>query len=84
MAEIKIERKQRSVLPWIIGLVLLVLVIWGLSRVMHQTRTIDEDRGAAAADTLRDTTPPRLRQYAQATGLDTVLETAGAATLVAA
>lgn len=70
MAEIKIERKQRSILPWIIGLVLLALVIWGVSKVMDRSRTGDENHGAAAVDTLRDNTPPRLRQYAQATGLD--------------
>jgi hypothetical protein len=84
MAEIKIERKQRSVLPWIIGLVLLVLVIWGLSRAMVHARTVDEDRGAAAADTLRDTTPPRLRQYAQVTDFDMVTEINGISTPLAA
>lgn len=68
MAEIKIERKQRSLLPWILGLVLLVLVIWGVSKVMARNRTGGDSRGAAAADTLRDNTPPRLRQYAQAAG----------------
>ncbi|HKI01887.1 MAG TPA: hypothetical protein VKK31_07910 [Thermoanaerobaculia bacterium] len=64
MAEIDIERKQRSILPWIIGLVLLVLVIWGLSKVTNPGKVSAPGRGAAASDTLQDKTPPRLRQYA--------------------
>jgi len=65
MAEIKIEPKRRSLLPWILGLVLLALVIFGLMAAA-------EDRNAAGtadhgtATTLRDDTPPRLRQYAWA------------------
>ena len=69
MAEIRIERKQRSILPLIIGLVLLVLVIWGLSKVSHRAETGKRGRGATAADAFRDETPPRLRQYALATGV---------------
>ena len=69
MAEIKIERKQRSLLPWIIGLTLLALVIWGVATMMDRDDTGTEGRGAAAADTLRDSTPPHLRQYALATGI---------------
>ena len=66
MAEIRIERKQRSLLPWLLGLVLLVLVIWGVSKMMDRRATPDRNPGAAAADQLRDDTPPQLRQYAQA------------------
>lgn len=68
MAEIKIERK-RSILPWIIGLVLLVLVVWGLSKAANPGETAAPGQGEAAADALRDKTPPRLRQYALAAGL---------------
>jgi len=64
MAEIRVERK-RNLLPWIIGLVLLVLVVLVVAKTRSHPRTMDEDRGAAAADALRDDTPPRLRQYAQ-------------------
>jgi uncharacterized membrane protein YhdT len=28
MAEIKVERKGRSIWPWIVGLVVLALVVW--------------------------------------------------------
>jgi Na+-transporting methylmalonyl-CoA/oxaloacetate decarboxylase gamma subunit len=70
VAEIRIERKQRSILPLIIGLVLLVLVIWGLSKVRSREEAGDRGRGAAATDALRDDTPPRLRQYARAAGAE--------------
>jgi Na+-transporting methylmalonyl-CoA/oxaloacetate decarboxylase gamma subunit len=66
MAEIKIERKQRnSLVPWLLALVLLVLVIWGVTKVMNRHPASPDLRpGAAAADTIQDDTPPRLRQYA--------------------
>jgi hypothetical protein len=68
VAEIKIERKQRSLLPWILGLALLLLVIWALTKTMSRSEAAPADRdGSAASDTLRDDTPPRLRQYAQMT-----------------
>ena len=68
MAEIKIERKQRSLLPWILGLVLLLLVIWALTKTMNRSEAAPADRdGSAASDTWRDNTPPRLRQYARMT-----------------
>lgn len=67
MAEIGIERKQRSLMPWLLGLVLLVLVIWGLTKMMDRRQAPDGNPGAAAVDTLRDDTPPQLRQYALAT-----------------
>jgi Na+-transporting methylmalonyl-CoA/oxaloacetate decarboxylase gamma subunit len=66
VAEIKIERKQRSSLvPWLLALVLLVLVIWGVTKVMSRHPAAPDLRpGAAAADAIQDNTPPRLRQYA--------------------
>ena len=65
VAEIKIERKQRGILPWITLLVLLVLVVWGLSKVANAAHESPVPRhGEAAADKVRDDTPPRLRQYA--------------------
>jgi len=70
VAEIRIERKQRSILPLIIGLVLLVLMIWGLSKVSHRAEPGNPDRGARTSDALRDETPPRLRQYALAAGVE--------------
>jgi Na+-transporting methylmalonyl-CoA/oxaloacetate decarboxylase gamma subunit len=66
VAEIRIERKQRSLLPWFLGLVLLVLVIWGVAKMMNRNETPGQGSGAAAADTRWDDTPPQLRQYALA------------------
>lgn len=73
MAEIKVERR-RGILPWILGLVVLVLMIWAVSRSVSDARRVDDDRGAAAADALRDDTPPRLRQYARATEVESARE----------
>lgn len=64
MAEIKIERKQRSIVPWILGLALLLLVIWALVKTMDRSEAAPVDQRPAAAETLRDNTPPHLRQYA--------------------
>ena len=73
VAEITIEHKQIEYKPierkllWTAGLVLLVLAIWGLSRMVNRGEIAAPGHGAAAADSLRDNTPPRLRQYAQKT-----------------
>ncbi len=66
MAEIKIEPKRRvNVLPWVVGLVLLVLVILAAATAAHRRATVPVHRtGAAAADTQWDNIPPKLRQYA--------------------
>ncbi len=66
MAEINIERKpQRNIVPWIVGLALLLLVIWALVRTMGRPNEAPPlDRGSAASEKLEDTTPPHLRQYA--------------------
>jgi Na+-transporting methylmalonyl-CoA/oxaloacetate decarboxylase gamma subunit len=71
VAEIKIERMQRSnLVPWLLALVLLVLVIWGVSRAMNRRPAAPDLRpGAAAADRIQDNTPPRLRQYAALSAL---------------
>lgn len=34
MADINVERKQRSIWPWIIGLLVLALLIWGASEML--------------------------------------------------
>jgi hypothetical protein len=38
MAEIRVERKQRSVWPWLLGLVLLVLLAMGLMAMLGDER----------------------------------------------
>ena len=65
MAEIKIERRRNSLLPWIVGLVLLALVILGAASAAHRRAAAHVHRpGAAAADTEWDNIPPKMRQYA--------------------
>ncbi|MES1244838.1 MAG: hypothetical protein ABUT39_24735 [Acidobacteriota bacterium] len=64
MAEIGVERKERrSLLPWIFGLVLLALVVWGLSDMGNRGRT-PADGGTASVDVPIPEQPPALRQYA--------------------
>ena len=69
MAEIRIERKQRSMMPWILGLILVGLAILALAFMRGyddgRERALDGD--AAAAESAWDT-PPHLRQYASVRG----------------
>ena len=65
MAEIKVERKEkRSMLPWILGLLLLALVLWGISEMMGGDDDAVEDTGASAVGVTIQQQPPALRQYA--------------------
>lgn len=66
ITEINIEHKpQRSIVPWILGLVLLLFVIWALVKTLdRRNEAAPPDRGSAASEKLRDNTPPHLRQYA--------------------
>ena len=55
MAEIKVEKKRsNNILPWILGLVLLALVVWGLSRMgdrdENRTDTTNTNQGAAVIE----------------------------------
>jgi hypothetical protein len=34
MAEIRVERKRTSLLPWILGILLLALIIWAVAESM--------------------------------------------------
>jgi hypothetical protein len=38
MAEIRVERKKTNIWPWIIGLILLALVVWGIVEAMDNDR----------------------------------------------
>jgi hypothetical protein len=62
VAEIRVERKERrSLLPWILGLVMLALIVWGL--MPGRNERID-DAGASAIGVAVPEQPPALRQYA--------------------
>lgn len=65
MAEIRVERKERrSMLPWILGLLLLALVLWGISEMMGRDDDTAGDPGASAVGVIIQQQPPALRQYA--------------------
>ena len=65
MAEISIERKQqRSILPWVLGLALVALLIWGLAEAFDRDDAAETEGGAAEVGTVKDQTEPRFRQYA--------------------
>jgi hypothetical protein len=65
VAEIRVERKERrSMLPWILGLLLLALVLWGISEMMGRDDDAAEDAGASAVGVTIQQQPPALRQYA--------------------
>lgn len=69
MAEIRIERKQRGVLPWFLGLALAALVVLGVTLALTgRTAGRAEDSSAREAGSLqepaKDETPRHLRQWA--------------------
>ena len=53
MADINVERKQRSIMPWILGLLVLALLIWLLASMFNRddeaTTTGDETTVEAPA-----------------------------------
>lgn len=64
MAEIRVERRQRSsLLPWILGLVLLGLLIWALASMLGNDDAREVEGDAAEAGTI-SLPEPRFRQVA--------------------
>lgn len=64
MAEIRVEKNERrNILPWILGLLLLVLVVWGITEMSDRNGAV-EDSGASAVGVTIQQQPPALRQYA--------------------
>jgi hypothetical protein len=64
VAEIRIERKQQSILPWILGLALLALLIWGLAQAFDRDPVGETEGGTSEVGTSHEQTQPRFRQYA--------------------
>jgi hypothetical protein len=61
VADINVERKQPSVWPWVIGLIVLALVIWALVEMFggnDGTAGMDVDADTTAVETPGATTPP--------------------------
>jgi putative exporter of polyketide antibiotics len=49
MAEIRVERKRTSLLPWILGILLLALIIWAVAESMDN----DVDDAGTAVSTIQ-------------------------------
>jgi hypothetical protein len=64
VAEINVERKQRGARLWIVGLVLLALVLWGVAQAAHHGPASARPKATATDASSWDNIPPRLRQYA--------------------
>jgi hypothetical protein len=54
MAEIRIERKRTSLLPWILGILLLALVIWAVAESMDNDAGDVSTRTSAIQMSLED------------------------------
>jgi hypothetical protein len=48
MAEIHVEKKRTNIWPWIIGLILAVLLVWGIAAMVNRNR----NNGAARTSAL--------------------------------
>jgi hypothetical protein len=76
VAEIRVERKERrSLLPWILGLVLLALVVWGLMEMGDRDRNTTDNGAASSVGVQIPEQPVALRQYALA-AVDVLAEAA--------
>lgn len=49
MAEIRVERKRTSLLPWILGILLLALVIWAVAESMDNDADDANDTNTATS-----------------------------------
>jgi hypothetical protein len=62
VAEIRVERKRRSIWPWILGLALLVvLALWGISAALAADRE-EAVEGSAEVGVMRQDEVPVIRQ----------------------
>lgn len=57
MAEIRVERKHNNVWVWVLGLILLALLAWGLAEALDRDR-LQVDGGTAEVRTLEAPRPP--------------------------
>lgn len=54
MAEIRVERKRTSLLPWILGILLLALVIWAVAESMDNDADDAPEAVSAIEQTIED------------------------------
>lgn len=54
MAEIRVERKRTSLLPWILGILLLALVVWAVAESMDNDADDAPDAVSAIELTLEE------------------------------
>jgi hypothetical protein len=59
-----LDIKQRSIVPWIIGLTLLALLLAWLALALHRPAEAGADDGTSAVENPQDRQPRSLRQYA--------------------
>ncbi|HEX2223474.1 MAG TPA: hypothetical protein VHN15_04625 [Thermoanaerobaculia bacterium] len=57
MAEIRVERKHNNLWVWVLGLILLALLVWGLAEALDRDR-LQVDGGTAEVRTLEAPQPP--------------------------
>lgn len=61
MAEIKVEpKKKNSILPWILGLALLALALWGISQMRDNDRDDANRQGNTGVSELTEAPMPFL------------------------
>lgn len=61
MAEIKVEpKKKNSILPWILGLALLALALWGISQMRDNDRDDASRQGNTGVSELNEAPAPFL------------------------
>lgn len=49
MAEIRVERKRTSLLPWILGILLLALILWAVAESMNNDADDANDANPAVS-----------------------------------
>ena len=64
MVQIEFVPKQRGARLWVAGLLLLVLVLWGVAQAAHHGPASARPKATATDASSWDNIPPRLRQYA--------------------
>ncbi|HEX7243756.1 MAG TPA: hypothetical protein VF263_25940 [Longimicrobiaceae bacterium] len=57
MADINVERKQRSIWPWLLGLIVLALLVWLLASMFNRDDDVEERETTTVESTTTTTAP---------------------------